>query len=264
MLYCGKPKLGMPTLIELKTFEENAALCAELGLDFVELNMNLPIYQPNRIDAVALRETADRYGIGVTLHPDENLDVCEFNPHVADAYRQTVVESIRLAQELGAPLLNLHLSKGVYFTLPERKVYLYDTYKAEYMENIRLFREICEAESSEVRLLLENTSGFTDFQKEALELLLESPIFGLTFDVGHNHGCGGTDERFIRAHRDRLRHMHLHDAQGKQDHLTLGSGELDLAGCLQLAGDTGSSVVIEVKTAAGLRKSVEWLKENGI
>ena len=31
---------GMPTLIENKTLEENIALCKELGLQFIELNMN--------------------------------------------------------------------------------------------------------------------------------------------------------------------------------------------------------------------------------
>jgi hypothetical protein len=33
---------GMPTLIELYGLEETMELCLELGLDFVELNMNLP------------------------------------------------------------------------------------------------------------------------------------------------------------------------------------------------------------------------------
>ena len=36
--------LGMPTLLEASGAEESAALCAELGLHFVELNMNLPEY----------------------------------------------------------------------------------------------------------------------------------------------------------------------------------------------------------------------------
>ena len=36
---------GMPVLLELDTLEQNAALCRELGLSFVELNMNLPQYQ---------------------------------------------------------------------------------------------------------------------------------------------------------------------------------------------------------------------------
>ena len=34
---------GMPTLTENDTIEENAALCRQLGLNFVELNRNLPI-----------------------------------------------------------------------------------------------------------------------------------------------------------------------------------------------------------------------------
>lgn len=33
-------QLGMPTLIEMKSIEACAALCRELGLDFIELNMN--------------------------------------------------------------------------------------------------------------------------------------------------------------------------------------------------------------------------------
>jgi hypothetical protein len=34
-------QLGMPTLIEIKSLEACAALCRDLGLAFVELNMNL-------------------------------------------------------------------------------------------------------------------------------------------------------------------------------------------------------------------------------
>jgi hypothetical protein len=36
---------GMPTLIEYKSLKENVELCRALGLDFIELNMNLPQYQ---------------------------------------------------------------------------------------------------------------------------------------------------------------------------------------------------------------------------
>jgi len=40
----------MPTLIEYPSLEQNLSLCSELGLDFVELNMNMPEYQLDRID----------------------------------------------------------------------------------------------------------------------------------------------------------------------------------------------------------------------
>lgn len=54
---------GMPTLIELNTVEDCAALCKELGLQFVELNMNLPQCQLNRIDVPYFKEIAEKYGI---------------------------------------------------------------------------------------------------------------------------------------------------------------------------------------------------------
>ena len=35
----------MPTLIEKRTFGDNVKLCKDLGLNFIELNMNFPEYQ---------------------------------------------------------------------------------------------------------------------------------------------------------------------------------------------------------------------------
>ena len=40
-------QFGMPTLIENRRLEDNVALCNELGLQFVELNMNFPEYRQN-------------------------------------------------------------------------------------------------------------------------------------------------------------------------------------------------------------------------
>ena len=66
--------LGMPALIELPEPEDCGALCRELGLQFVELNMNLPQYQPDRIDRDRLRKIREEYGIYFTIHLDENLN----------------------------------------------------------------------------------------------------------------------------------------------------------------------------------------------
>ena len=43
-------QFGMPTLIENRTLEDNAALCSSLGLRFIELNMNFPEYQTDRLE----------------------------------------------------------------------------------------------------------------------------------------------------------------------------------------------------------------------
>lgn len=253
---------GMPTLIELRSLEDCARLCRELGLQFVELNMNLPQCQPERMDAAVLRELRERYNIYFTLHLDENLNPCDFNSRVAEAYTRTAEDAVALAKEQGIPILNMHLSRGVYFTLPDRKVFLFDQYRERYLQDMRIFRDRCEAAigASNIRICVENSDGFTDFQLEALELLLESPVFALTFDIGHNHGIGGTDEPSILARQRRLIHFHFHDARGKKNHLPLGTGEIDVPKYLALAEECGGRVVLETKTVEGLKESVQFLR----
>lgn len=255
---------GMPSLIETATLEECAALCAELGLDFVELNMNLPQYQIQTMDAAHMKAVADKYGISYTIHLDENMNMADFNPLVAGAYRETVARTIELSRKLDVPVLNMHMPAGVYFTLPQGKVYLFDRYRERFYEEMRAFRDACEKAigGSDIRVCVENWFGYTHWQIEALDILLESPVFGLTFDIGHNHCKGGVDEPVILERGDRLRHMHFHDVVEGKDHRPLGTGELELSKYLALAEKHRCSVVLETKTITGLRESVRWLRKN--
>ncbi len=92
---------GMPTLIELYGLEETMELCLELGLDFVELNMNLPQYQLNHLEKIEeLKGLKDKYQLFYTIHLDENLNVSDFNSLVAKAYMETVERTIQVAKKL--------------------------------------------------------------------------------------------------------------------------------------------------------------------
>ncbi len=255
-------KYGMPTLIETSTLEECAKLCAELELDFIELNMNMPQYQLDKIDVGYFKSVADKYGVYYTIHLDENLNVSDFNPYVAEAYKKTVADTIEIAKQLGIRVINMHMAKGVYFTLPDRKIYLFSEYKERYLKSIAEFRDMCEnaVGDSDIKICIENCDGYEDFQKEAVELLLKSKAFAMTFDVGHNHGIGGTDEEFVMKHKNRLHHIHLHDAEGKKNHLALGTGEMDIEKYINLANEHNCRMVLETKTIDGLKLSVEWLK----
>lgn len=90
---------------------------------------------------------------------------------------------------------------------------------------------------------------------------MQSTAFALTFDVGHNAAAEYTDEPTIMEHIGSLYHMHIHDASGRNNHLMLGDGDVDLVKYLDLAKTHDCRAVIEVKTVAGLRQSAKWLKK---
>ncbi len=267
----------MPTLIENKTLEENADLCRELGLKFIELNMNFPEYQVDQLEQTdRLIRIAEQAGIYYTIHLDENLNIADFNQLVSDAYLETVRRSIEVAKKLiclrerfgdgSRPLiLNMHMHHGIYITLPDHKVQMYDRDFDTYMRSFSEFRAKCEEwiGESDVMIAVENTDGFRDYEKKAIEFLLESPKFGLTWDIGHSKAVGEKDVPFITNHQDRLIHFHIHDGTENppKNHLALGDGEIDLAERLRLAETRNARCVLETKTIEALRRSVQWIEK---
>lgn len=251
---------GMSTMVELPDLEANAQLCCQLGLDFVEINMNLPMYQPSDLmDAIRLKEM---YGVGFSIHLDENFAPADFNPLIADAHLETLRQTLRVAKRIGAPVVNMHMSRGVYFKLPDQVVYLYSRYRDRFMERMHILRDACETEvgPDDIRICVENTDGYLDFQEEAIDFLLESPVFGLTWDVGHSHTAHTDDVPFLTSRMARIGHFHIHDAIGKRCHLVLGTGEIPLRDRIETAEKCKARCVLETKTVAGIGQSVEWLK----
>ena len=269
-------QFGMPTLIENKTLEDNINLCSSLGLNFIELNMNFPEYQVDLLEETdRLIEFADKAGIYYTIHLDENLNIADFNRLVSDAYLETVRRSIEVTKALlplrdsygdaSQPLtLNMHMHHGIYITLPDRKVQMYDRDFDTYMKSFSVFREKCEEwiGDSDIMIAVENTDGFREYEKKAIEFLLESQKFGLTWDIGHSKATGEKDVPFIMSHKDHLIHFHIHDGSEvpPRNHLTLGDGEIDLKERLSLAEQRNARCVLETKTIEALKKSVLWLK----
>lgn len=266
-------QFGMPTLIENESLIDNASLCRKLGLNFVELNMNLPQYQVEKLEDIQyLLDVANKYNIYYTIHLDENLNVCDFNEAVAHAYLDTVRRTIQIAKKLHIPLLNMHMNEGVHFTLPDKKVYLFEQYKDTYLQKIINFRDMCKkcifednthgTGKDNIVISIENTGAYFPFQQEAIELLLESDVFSLTWDIGHSHASGNLEEAFIMGHEDRLKHFHIHDAINKKNHLTLGAGEINLQERLNIADRNNCRCVVETKTIESLKQSVLWLNDN--
>ena len=271
-------QFGMPTLIENHTLEENAALCEALGLRFIELNMNFPEYQVDRLEQTDERvRIEEQHHLYYTVHLDENLNIADFNPLVTQAYLETVRRTILAAKALlplrdrygdpAQPLtLNMHMHHGIYITLPDRKVQMYERNFETYMQSFAVFRSLCEEwiGDSSIMMAVENTDGFRDYEKKMIAYLLESKKCGLTWDIGHSKAIREADVSFLMEHQDKLIHFHIHDGTETppRNHLALGDGEIDLGARLKLAAERNARCVLETKTISALKQSVRWLRNN--
>ncbi len=255
---------GMPFLLENASQEDCVELCNKLGLQFIEWNMNFPQCQLEQLDANRLKQIHKETGIYYTIHLDENLNISEFNPKVKQAYLDIVRATIELARQIDAPIINMHLAKGIYITLPTERVFLYKKYHEFYMQNMINFRAMCESMigDSKIMIAIENTDGFEEYEKQAIEVLLQSKCFGLTLDIGHSHVVKDMDIPFYEKHISRLIHMHAHDANSSHNHLAFGDGEVNLRQRLDMANKANARVVLETKTIEALTNTVSYIHKN--
>lgn len=253
---------GMPTLLELADLNANVLLAQALKLSFIEINCNVPEFQIDQLNPDDLLEMTQSAGIHFTFHLDEYMSITDPNITISEAYINSVLASIRFAKKANIDSLTLHLINGVVFTLPHKKVYVYEKYKDYYLARLTYFRDRVTETIGEnkIRLNIENVAGFEPYMKEGIELLLQSPVFGLTYDCGHNQRYNHIDWDFLQTHADRIRHMHVHDCRGQKDHLPFGEGDLDIPSEINFATQSATKVVLEVKTAEALERTVQTLR----
>ena len=262
----NKLVIGMPTLVEYDSLQENIDLCIDLGLDFIEINMNLPQFQPDRLDILKLKEYQKKHGIFFTFHLPEELDIANFNYRVSNAYLNVVKDVIEIAESIKSPIINMHMNLGIYFTLPTKKEYLYKKYESSYIKTISNFANFINQllEDSNTKLSIENTGIYDkDYIISALNELIQYNNIVLTWDIGHDYSSGCKDEYYIRNNLHKLKHMHIHDAINSNNHLPLFSGNIDIKDKLTIALETKSTCVIETKTVEGLKESVNKLRDKG-
>ncbi|HRU11631.1 MAG TPA: sugar phosphate isomerase/epimerase family protein [Methanomassiliicoccales archaeon] len=256
---------GIPALIEYTELRPNLNLCRELGMDFLELNMNLPYSFPENISSPEIRG-AMREGLRFSMHLYDELDLGSLQPSVREGHMRRCREALRWGSRHGVFLLNLHMSPGVYFTLPDGKEWVYERYLEEHIGalNASLSELSALAEPLGMRICLENTGHFAlPFMRRAAEAVLDLPSVGLCWDIGHDARSGQREEAFMLAHLDRVWHMHFHDWDGRSDHQLPFTGRLDCDRYMHIALENAMSVLIEVKTEGAIRAAVRTMRERG-
>ena len=149
--------------------------------------------------------------------------------------------------------------------MPHTKVWIHEQYEDRFVE--LLFDSCSElydlAERRSVELCIENACNFdVPFINRALDQLCRAfSNFYLTWDVGHDAKANYREQTFILSHPDRVRHMHMHDYNGKSDHQPLFTGQVPIDDRIRFAMTHNLSVVVEVKTSSSLQESIFKVRE---
>ena len=252
---------GIPTLMDLPNVNDLADFCVDNGFSFIEMNQTFPWFQSDHLDIEALRTIAKNKHIGFTIHLHDQVNPFEFSTEMRKGSLENVMSALKIAECLCISRITMHLLPGTYSSINGSKVYLYQHCMDRYLQYVMEFRTLIDdrLKNTDTIFCIENTSGFQDFHQKAIEMLLGSDVFGLTFDIGHSFRSGGGDEIFILKHMDKVRHFHVHDCSVKANHLGLGDGQLDVSRYLKMAKNMSASVVMEVKEAGALLRSKQYV-----
>lgn len=254
---------GMPTLLHVRSLDDNVALAQELQLGFIELNMGLPQFSSGNLRALQLEKVAARTGLRFTVHLPEEVDFGYFNDESWEGSVKMVETILRSHTGDTIKLLNLHINRGTYFSLPNERVYLYQTWEDEYRARVARAVDALGPllKQSGIALCFENTGNFGDPRIQSLvSSLVEREQIGVTWDFGHDAASGFAEKDYLLGLGARVRHCHLHDFHGK-DHQELYTGCVDVHESLGHARSLGIDVVIETKDVLSLRNSVRKLRE---
>ena len=248
----------MPILVELHSLEENIELCKRLNLDFIELNLDIPYCFPENIDSRLLNEN------NFTIHLSEKFDVGELNNSLRDFYLDEIEKIISFGTKYNIFKYNLHIDPGIHFSLPDRKVFIYQEYLSNYL---KAYKDSCDilsniANKYNAMILFENVK-IEPHTLKAIEIISNYDNLYYTLDLGHNIRYGNiAKEQFLKSD-NKIKHIHLHDFDGTKNHQELFTGLLNIKDELDLCKSKNLDVVIEVKRKEELINSVNKLHKFG-
>jgi len=156
-------------------------------------------------------------------------------------YLDEVRWACEIAAQIGARVVTCHSGWLVHGKTEEQR-------ERSFLEGVQQLNEV--AVKYNVFIALETVEYLLPLEYCGLLTRINAPNVGLTLDIGHAHrtcpvgmpvhlfskpayAAFGTIENFIWTFRDKIVHVHVHDCNGMESHLSLGTGNVDFAAILR-------------------------------
>lgn len=245
----------MPILVEFHSLSENIDLCKKLNLDFIELNLDIPYCFIDRLDTNSLKNN------NFTIHLSEKFDVGELNNSLRNFYLNEIEKIISFGIKYNIFKYNLHLDPGIHFSLPDKKIFIYEEYIDDYL---RAYEDSCNilskiANKYNATILFENVK-VESYTLKVIDIIAKYDNLFFTLDLGHNIRYGNLAKEKFMEYSNKIKHIHLHDFNGSKDHQELFTGLLNVKEELNFCKQHNLDVLIEVKRKEELINSVNKLR----
>jgi sugar phosphate isomerase/epimerase len=203
--------------------------------------------------------------------PFFGFTVDTMDPDVREVVKQRLAQGLDVCEALGATHMVVH---SPFTTWDHNNLDNYDDGRDRMIElcHLSMGAAVKRAEDIGCELVLENIEDKDPHDRVRLADSFNSKAVAVSIDTGHAHYAHGSTgappvDYYIKAAGNRLRHIHLQDADGYADrHWTLGEGNIlwpsVFAALARLTSDP--RLIIELRDPAGLPASIINMKAMGL
>ena len=244
-------------------------------IEVIEITMDTEKLVPGSITAERITELAelkDELGHSYTVHlPLWSIEPSSFNDFIRKASVESIVSSIRLAEELEPEAYVLHTTGSLAAEFSRLKLreslrLLLAGYIGSFAET-SLGEIISKSEIDPRKLAVENI----EFPFEVTRDAVDKYDTGICFDTGHVLSKQSGEEtlsEFYKQHRDRIIEIHLHDGSYPEggrafrtEHTALGQGEMPIREfLLELHNDNYSGPLVFELAPDEVKESLSVIK----
>ncbi len=190
---------------------------------------------------------------------------------VREIVRKRLLQGLEVCEALGGTHMVVH---SPYTTWDYYNLDNYPNGRERKIEACRqsMADAIKRAEDIGCELVIENIEDKDPLDRVRLADSFDSKAVAVSIDTGHAHYAHGATgappvDYYVKAAGNRLRHIHLQDADGHADrHWTLGHGSINWHSVFEALGklDSEPRLIIELREASGIAASIAYLRELGL
>ena len=207
------------------TIPEIFSFVSRTGLNAMEFWLETPHFWLRNLpvdEVIACRKNHPELATLTVHSPILDLNPCSINPEVADISIEYTVRSLRIAEQLGAPVLTVHPGRRTAKRPPS------DADFVRFEHYVSVLREA--SAGSTVKICMENMEPIVNSllctPERMRQLLDDEPWLFFTLDVAHAFSKSEAEViRYIELCHDRLVNVHISRFEHGKAHFSLGRDE---------------------------------------